>query len=211
MIDKFIIGMIGAPFGVKGFVKVRSPSGETGHLLTLQSITVTKDGKERILKIEESSSSDAGGKTPIVLMRFEGIDNPEAAKTLNGSQLLAGRNQAAPLEDGEFYIEDLKGLEVYGKISHRGTENTEDTEKSKGEEEEKPSSLLCDPRVSVSPCEEFKIIGIITDVIEGGGGDLVEIKLTSGEKKLVPLRKEFFTEISPDKGKVVLQNLWILE
>ncbi|MCL2442974.1 MAG: ribosome maturation factor RimM [Treponema sp.] len=173
MIDKFIIGMIGAPFGVKGFVKVHSPSGEIGHLLTLESVTVNKDGKERILKIEESSPSNTGGKTPIVLMRFEGIDSPEAAKTLNGSQLLVGRDQAAPLEDGEFYIEDLKGLPVI--------------------------------------TETDEAIGIITDVIEGGGGDLIEIKLTNGEKKLVPLRKEFFAEISPDKSRVVLQNLWILE
>jgi len=56
-------------------------------------------------------------------------------------------------------------------------------------------------------------IGHITDIVEGGGGDLAEIKLISkeGGLKLVPFRKEFFPEIDPKKGKLVLQNLWILE
>jgi 16S rRNA processing protein RimM len=53
-------------------------------------------------------------------------------------------------------------------------------------------------------------IGRITDIIEGGGGELAEIQLVQ-EKKLVPLNKEFFKEISPEKGRAVLQNLWILE
>jgi 16S rRNA processing protein RimM len=106
-------------------------------------------------------------------MRFAGINSPEAAKALNGAQLLACREQAAPLDDGEFYIEDLKGLQV---ITEAG-----------------------------------ETIGCITDIIDGGGGELAEIKLTDGEKRLIPFRKEFFKEICPKKGKVVLQNLWILE
>ena len=171
MTEKFIIGQVGAPFGIKGFVKVRPSSGEIDHLLKLQSVIIVKDGKEKLLNIEESAPSHGGGVMS-VLMRFEGIDSPEAGKTLNGAQLLAGRDQAAPLGNGEFYIEDLKGLPVFG-------DNEE--------------------------------IGHITDIIEGGGGELAEIKLTNGEKRLIPFRKEFFIEINPAKGRVLLQNLWILE
>jgi 16S rRNA processing protein RimM len=161
--EKFIIGLVGAPFGVKGFLKVRPYSGEIDHLLKLESVIVSKDGKERLLYIEES----APHSNQAVLLRFTGIDCPEKAKSLNGAKLLAGRDQASLLKTGEFYIEDLKGLEV--------------------------------------------TIGHITDIIEGGGGEMAEIKLSTGEKKLVPFRSEFFSEISPEKGKVVLQNLWILE
>jgi 16S rRNA processing protein RimM len=170
--DKFIIGLVGAPFGVKGFVKVRPCSGEISHLLMLKSVTLGIDGKERAFKIEESNPAPPG-----VVMRFEGINSPEAAKTLNGAQLIAGREQAAPLRKGEFYIEDLKGLPV---ISINGD-----------------------------------MIGHVTDIVEGGGGELVEIRLSqeqeNTEKKLIPFRKEFFIEISPEKGKMVLNNLWILE
>jgi len=167
MTEKFIIGVVGSPFGVKGFVKVRPCSGEIDHLLKLQSVIVSKDGKERLFQIEENAPA-----LPSVLMRFSGIETPEDAKTLNGAQLISGREQAAPLGDGEFYIEDLKGLAVVA---------------------------------------ESETIGSITDIIEGGGGELAEIELLNGEKRLVPFRHEFFSTISPEKGNVTLQNLWILE
>ena len=171
MTDKFVIGLVGAPFGVKGFVKVRSLSGEIDHLLELKSVIVSKDEKERELQIEESAPA-----FPAVLMRFAGIDSPEKAKTLTGAQLLAGREQAAPLNEGEFYIEDLKGLAVVA--------------------------------------ETGETIGRLTDIIEGGGGELAEIELSGdrqGEKRLVPFRREFFSEISPENGRLALKNLWILE
>ena len=168
MTEKFVIGQVGAPFGVKGFLKIHSSSGEIEHLLKLESVILSKDGKERLLKIEERTPSP-----PSVLMRFAGIDSPETAKTLTGAQLLAGREQASLLRDGEFYIEDLKGLSV--------------------------------------SVENGETIGHITDVIEGGGGELAEIRLNNGEIKLIPFRHEFFTEISVERGRVILQNLWILE
>jgi len=170
MTERFIIGHVGAPFGIKGFVKVRSLSGETGHMLNLQSIIINKDGIERVYKILESAPANT---EEVILMHFEGIDNPESAKTLNGALLLAGRDEAAPLGNGEFYIEDLKGLPV---ISNDG-----------------------------------ETIGNITDIIEGGGGDLAEIKLINGERRLIPFRKDFFPDISPAKGRVLIQNLWILD
>jgi len=188
---KFILGLIGSPFGVKGFVKIRSLSGEIDHLLKLKSVIISKDGKERTLQIEESSPS---GDTT-VLMRFVGIDSPEAAKTLNGGQLLGGRDQAAPLSEGEFYIEDLKGLQVYGIPSRQDASNLwfAIAKNAKGNKE-----------------EEIELLGIITNIIEGGNGELVEIKLINGEKKLVPFRKEFFKDVSLEKGRAILQELWIL-
>ena len=172
MAKKFIIGLVGAPFGLKGFVKVRSLSGEIDHLLKLKSVTIRQGESEKLLDIEESSVSGA-----VVLMRFAEINSPEDAKNLNGAQLLAGREEATPLQPGEFYVEDLKGLPVLAS--------------------------------STQPDEQ--VIGHVTDVLEGGGGELVEIKLCSGELKLIPLREEFFTEISPEKGRIRLQNTWILE
>jgi 16S rRNA processing protein RimM len=173
MTEKFIIGLVGSPFGVKGFVKVHPCSGEIDHLLKLKSVVVSKDGKERTLKIEEIAPAD-----PAVLMRFAGIDSPETAKTLNGAKLIAGREQATPLGEGEFYIEDLKGLPIvaFGATAENG-----------------------------------EAIGTITDIIEGGNGELAEIQLSNGEKRLIPFRKEFFSEICPQEGRVILKNLWILE
>jgi 16S rRNA processing protein RimM len=108
MIEQFVAAQIGAPFGIKGLVKVRSLSGELEHLLKLRQVTLRQGGAERVLEVEESEAS-----FPSFVMKFRGIDSPEDAKALTGAEILVDREQAAPLEKGEFYIEDLKGLEVY--------------------------------------------------------------------------------------------------
>jgi 16S rRNA processing protein RimM len=59
--------------------------------------------------------------------------------------------------------------------------------------------------------QDGEVLGQVTDVLEGGGGDLVEMRLPSGELRLVPFRKEFFGDVSPEQGRAVLLCRWILE
>jgi 16S rRNA processing protein RimM len=47
-----------------------------------------------------------------LIIRFAGIESPEAARQLQGAEIIAPRAGAAPLKEGEYYVEDLKGLEV---------------------------------------------------------------------------------------------------
>lgn len=54
-------------------------------------------------------------------------------------------------------------------------------------------------------------LGHIHDIIDGGGGQLVELELNSGEKHLVPFMDEFFGEVNIQKGFAVLKERWILE
>jgi len=107
MTKQFVAGIVGAPFGLKGFIKVKSLSGETEHLLRLKSVTLRKDGREWVIDIEESSAVP-----PALVMRFAGFNSPEEARKLTGAEVLVSREDAAPLRPGEFYVEDLKGLSV---------------------------------------------------------------------------------------------------
>jgi len=177
MTEHFAAAVVGAPFGLTGRVKIESLSGEDSHLLGLKKVLLHKsrDGRnpeKEIVKegtkeytIEEIFSSPLS-------VKFAGIDSPEAARTLKGAEILVPREQAAPLLDGEFYVEDLKGLEVFAN---------------------------------------GQTIGSVGDVIEGGGGFLVELLLASGEKRLVPFRNEFFGRIDPAAGRAELLHTWILE
>jgi len=162
------LGLVGAPFGLKGFVKVKPFSGETSHFSRLKDVTLRRGDKEEKREVAEHVTK---GET--LLLRFAGIDKPEAAALLQGAEIVTGREYAAPLKEGEFYVEDLKGLEVTG---------------TGGE-----------------------VLGQITDVVEGGGGSLTEIKLLSNEKRFVPFRNEFFGDVDLLKGKIVLLEPWILE
>jgi 16S rRNA processing protein RimM len=181
--EQFIAGIVGAPFGLKGFVKVKPLSGEIDHLLKLKTATLRRDGKEQSLAIEEIAPIP-----PAVAIRFAGYDTPEAAKALHGAQLIVDRKNAAPLQPGEFYVEDLKGLEVIAAARPGGA-----------------SAVFADKS------DNERIIGHIVNIIEGGGGDLAEIRLHNGAVKLVPFRAEFFPAIDLAKKQATLQNLWVLE
>jgi 16S rRNA processing protein RimM len=170
VIKRFITGIIGQPFGVKGFVKVRLPSGDSSHFDQLEKVTVRFGTQEKNLVIE-----DTGHAPSSFVIKFKGYDSPEAAKALQGGEILVDRDAAAPLEENEYYIEDLRGLTVH-------------------------LHLVSGP-----------VIGTVTDVVEGGGGQLMEIQISEQERRLVPFRNEFIGDIDIAGGTVVLKEGWILE
>jgi 16S rRNA processing protein RimM len=142
-------------------------SGEYGHLERLKSVVLRKDDKERSYEIEETAALSNS-----LAVKFAGVDTPEEAKLLSGAKFVISRCEAAPLEAGEFYVEDLRSLEVFFA----------------GEK-----------------------VGDILDVVEGGGGSLVEIRLLNGEKRFAPFRNEFFGVIDVGRNRAELLHAWILE
>ncbi|MDR2375251.1 MAG: ribosome maturation factor RimM [Treponema sp.] len=167
MTERFVVALVGPPFGLQGFVKVQSLSGEIQHLLKPRCFTLRQGDREQVWELEAVEPMASS-----LLMKFRGIDSPEAAKTLKGAEILLKREDAAPLQPGEYYIEDLKGVEVYA-----GTET----------------------------------LGTITGILEGGGGNLAELCLKTGETRLIPFRDEFLGDIDLKGRRVELLCRWILE
>jgi 16S rRNA processing protein RimM len=165
---RFTLGLVGSSFGLKGFVKVKPLSGETAHFSRLKQVILRQNEKEETRDVAELVLQ---GET--LIMRFAGVENPEAASLFLGAEIIAGREYAAPLKKGEFYVEDLKGLEV---ISREG-----------------------------------EVLGLVSDLVEGGGGYLAEVKLPAGETRLVPFRNEFFGDVDLQAGRIVLLEPWILD
>jgi len=159
---------VGAPFALKGFVKVKPFSGETAHLSNLARVTLRQGEKEETREVEEAILQDGA-----LLLRFAGIQSPEAAKTLKGAEVIVDSEYAAPLKEGEYYVEALKGLQVVNAAGEP--------------------------------------LGCIADVVEGGGGELLEITLIAGGVRLAPFRKEFFGDVNLEEGKITLIESWILE
>ena len=108
MTEYFEIGQIVNTFGIKGMVKVKPFTENIEQFEELQKIYIkNKDGKKEY-KIQEVKYHKQ-----MILIKFEGIENPEDADLLRGSYLLINRKDAKPLEEGTYYIVDLLGLEVY--------------------------------------------------------------------------------------------------
>jgi len=107
MKDELAVAIVGARFGVRGEVKLRSLSEEVEHLLKLESVTLCKGSvrKPHCISSARRHASD-------VLVLFQGVESPEEARLLTGYEVRVPREQAAPLHEGEYYITDLIGLEL---------------------------------------------------------------------------------------------------
>ncbi len=109
--ERLATGIIKRSHGVKGFLRVKSLSGETSHFAGLKSVIIRIKNEEREYLVEAVKKFSSHE----ILIKFQGIDTPEAGKSLIGKVLWVEREKAAPLREHEFYIADLCRCRVYQK------------------------------------------------------------------------------------------------
>ena len=102
------IGQIVNTFGIKGEVKVAPFTDDINRFDDLKKVYVRTKKDLKIYKVE-----NARYHKNMVLLKFEGINNPEEAELLKNSFLEVDREDAIPLEEGTYFIVDLIGLDVY--------------------------------------------------------------------------------------------------
>ncbi len=196
MKEHFVVGVVRGTHGMTGEFKVESTSGEYEHFARMEEVTLTDGTESKLFPVENVSMG-----TGCLYMKLAGISTPEQAARYNRWQIVVPRKYAHPLQEGEWYIEDLKGCSVWYKDETAG-----DTA----------------PAVA-----EKDIVGTVTDVREGGSGYLVEILLSEGcsllaedvkytkngsvRSALVPFNNEFWGEVDVQNRKMQLMHLWILE
>jgi 16S rRNA processing protein RimM len=105
--DRLILmGVFGAPQGVRGEVRVKSLTGEPGAIGGYGPLT-DKGGKRAF-----AFESLRPVKDDMLVARLAGVSTREAAETLKGVELFARRDQLPPPNEDEFYYDDLVGLEA---------------------------------------------------------------------------------------------------
>ena len=102
------IGQIVNTFGIKGMVKIKPFTDDINRFDRLETIYIDNKKVKKEYKIEEVKYHK-----DMVLMKLEGVNTVERAEDLRQSYLLVDRDKEEPLEDGDYYIVDLLGLEVY--------------------------------------------------------------------------------------------------
>ena len=107
--DPVVIGTIAAPHGVRGTLKVKAPG--SGRHLRKGVKPVVKGKRRRILAARETPKG--------FLVDLEGIGDRELAGYLRGAELLLGREELDALDEEEFYVGDLVGLEAYDAAGTR--------------------------------------------------------------------------------------------
>jgi 16S rRNA processing protein RimM len=97
-----LLATIGAPHGVRGEVRVKSFTADPMSLGDYGTLT-TSDG--RTFEVERLRPAKQ-----VVVAKFRGIDDRNAAEALNGTELYVDRDILPAAEEDEFYHADLIGL-----------------------------------------------------------------------------------------------------
>ena len=208
-----VVGRIGATHGVRGDLKIHSYSGDFEHLRKLKEVELVAGAEPKLPRWERAKPGDAPfvGAPPSSIhkpavqrsnlrlrvlrtevgpgglsMAFEGYESPEAARALIGMDIRVPREKASPLKKGQYYINDLVGLDL----------------------------VLGPGVVGIGPTEGARPgskVATIIGVIEGGADPWLESKLENGSTALVPFRKEFIGEVDLSAGSIELLAPWLFE
>ncbi len=193
----FIVGFVRGSHGISGEFKVESTSGYYQHFTEMTEVTL-RNGDAGDSRLFKVESVKAGSRD--LYMKLEGIDSPEDVQKYNKWQIVVPRDKACPLSENEWYVEDLKNCLLYFE-DRNGLAEKESA-----------------PAVKV---------GTVTDVMEGGSGDLLEVFLAEDcsllsdqvkydsngkvRKVYVPLKDQFIGKVDVSNKRIQLMHLWILE
>ncbi len=100
--ETLVIGILQRSHGVKGFLRVKSLSGETTHFQQLEWVYIRKGGKDIRFEVEEVKVS---GKD--VFLKLKGIDSKEASLPYLLSEVAVPKEKASPLKKNQYYYGDL--------------------------------------------------------------------------------------------------------
>jgi 16S rRNA processing protein RimM len=109
-----VMGRVRAPHGLKGWIKVQPFTQETGGLLGYPEWWVGAEGKWQQHRIAESVVHGS-----MVVARLEGVTDRDTAAELRGRDVAVPRAAMPQNREGEFYWNDLLGMQVVHKNAAR--------------------------------------------------------------------------------------------
>ncbi|MCI5530551.1 MAG: ribosome maturation factor RimM [Blautia sp.] len=106
MEDLLKVGVITTTHGVRGEVKV-FPTTDAERFMELEYVILDTGREKRELTIQNVKFFKN-----LVILKFEGIDNINDIEKYKGKELWVPREEAQELDEDEYYIGDLIGMDV---------------------------------------------------------------------------------------------------
>jgi 16S rRNA processing protein RimM len=101
------IGLITAPHGLRGEVRVRPETDFPERLATIKDVYLI-DGD----RVRPAVAVGCRPHGAVLLMRFEGVDSLDDAERLRGAAVSIPRSAAAPLGPDTYYVHEILGMRV---------------------------------------------------------------------------------------------------
>jgi 16S rRNA processing protein RimM len=114
MEDLLKVGVITTTHGVRGEVKV-FPTTDPERFLDLEYVLLDAGREMKKLEIRNVKFFKN-----LVILKFNGIDNINDIEMYKGRDLWVPREEAQELDEDEYYIGDLIGMEVFTEEGHFG-------------------------------------------------------------------------------------------
>ena len=103
------LGVIRKPHGVRGEASVEPWTNAAERFEELKRVTLVSPDEASTRPATISSARVHGRR---VLVAFEGIDSPEAMRELANWTIEIPDEEARPLDDGEYFLHDLVGMQL---------------------------------------------------------------------------------------------------
>lgn len=113
-LEYVIVAEVAAPFGLRGAVKANIQTDFPDRFDRMEEAYLAPPGaplnapRERYALLSARVQNDKQ-----VVLRFEGVTKNEQAEKLRGYTVAVPRTEVMPLPEGEYYIFQIIGLEVY--------------------------------------------------------------------------------------------------
>ncbi len=101
---KVLIGKLGKPHGIKGYIYFHYYGKELSTLLSYEELIVEK---EKSFKLEKTFE-----KSDRLIIKLEGCDDRNLAEQLRNKEVYIHEENLPLLKDGEYYLYQLEGLKV---------------------------------------------------------------------------------------------------
>ncbi len=110
MEDRFQVGVLTSPHGVRGEIKVYPTTDDPRRFKRLKEVILDTGKENRILEIESVKFSKQ-----MVILKFKGFDNPDDIAKYRQCSIYVTRENAVRLGKDEYFIADLMGLKVHNE------------------------------------------------------------------------------------------------
>ena len=103
------LGVIRKPHGVRGEASVEPWTNDAQRFEELTRVTLVSPDEAKTRDATIASVRVHGGR---VLVAFDGIDTPEAVRELANWTIEIPDDEARTLDDGEYFLHDLVGMQM---------------------------------------------------------------------------------------------------
>lgn len=107
MEERFQVGIITSPHGVRGEVKVYPTTDDPKRFKRLKQVILDTGKGDVLLDIESVKFLKK-----FVVLKFKGMDTPEEMEKFRQKSLYVTRDNAVRLSKDEYFIADLMGMQV---------------------------------------------------------------------------------------------------